>query len=334
MTVAHERTGLFFILVGPAGAGKNRLMNIALDRIDDLSQLPTATTRAIRDGEQQGREHLFLTRDDFLKMITDDQLLEWQEVHGNLYGMPRATVEEALQAGRAVIADIEVLGASYVRSLYPENVITIFIQPPSLQTLIERMRTRGDSEAEISKRLLRVAMEMDYAAECDYVIVNDDLEQAAETLCAIITAEHNRRAVPHGTFNYRYMARAVPICADAVLCHDEPPHFPIATLDPEELPHDGALRALSAALHLPVTPNNLIAGGQADGRFTPPVIFDCDEISGCEVIKFLYLYRLETHIPAPEGWSWLPLTQAVEDYDALPSAVLDVVAAAVAESGD
>src|SRR5215207_177578 len=97
--------GLLFTLVAPAGAGKNSLMNIALERSTALRQLPTATTRALRAGEQQGREHLFIDREDFQHMIKTDALLEWQEVHGRLYGVPRQTVEDAIIQETDMIAD-------------------------------------------------------------------------------------------------------------------------------------------------------------------------------------------------------------------------------------
>lgn len=146
----RERPGLLFTLVGPAGAGKSRLLKYVLERTP-LRQLPTATTRSIRPGEQEGREHLYISRDSFRDMIDNDQLLEYQVIHGNLYGMPRKPVEAALDSGQSIIADIEVLGAARARETYPDNVVSIFIQPPSIGALIERMRERRESEAEIGK---------------------------------------------------------------------------------------------------------------------------------------------------------------------------------------
>lgn len=190
---SDRQWGLLFVLVGPPGVGKNAMMNSVLDQITSLRQLPTATTRPIRPTEQHGREHLFVTQDEFQRMIDQNDLIEWQIVHGHQYGTPRSTVQQAMSAGQDLIADIEVLGATYLRSAFPENVILIFVQPPSLTELIHRMHTRGETEAEIQKRMQRVEMEMRYAPECDYLITNDSVERASDILRGIILAEYSRR---------------------------------------------------------------------------------------------------------------------------------------------
>jgi guanylate kinase len=182
-----------FILVGPPGVGKNAMMNNVLDRIASLRQLPTATTRPIRPTEQHGREHLFVTRDEFQRMIDQDDLIEWQVVHGHQYGTPRSTVQQAMSQGQDLIADIEVLGATYLRSAFPENVILIFVQPPSIDELVHRMHNRGETETEIRKRMERVEMEMRYAPQCDYLITNDSIDRASDILRGIILAEYSRR---------------------------------------------------------------------------------------------------------------------------------------------
>jgi guanylate kinase len=170
-------------------------MNAVLERVQDLKQLPTATTRRIRPSERDGREHLFITRGEFQHMIDNDTLIEHQLVHGELYGVPRAAVEQAVSSGQDLIADIEVLGAAELRRIYPENAILIFIQPPSISDLEARMRTRGETEAEIAKRMKRVNMEMDFAPSCDYLITNEDLNSASEILYGIVLAERSRRAL-------------------------------------------------------------------------------------------------------------------------------------------
>jgi guanylate kinase len=128
-------------------------------------------------------------------MIDHDRLIEWQEVHGQLYGMPRTAVEQALTDQQDLVADIDVLGATYLRSVYPDNVILVFIRPPSLSELEDRMRARGETETEIVKRMQRVNMEMQYAVECDYLIVNDDFEEACDILYGVVLAERSHRAV-------------------------------------------------------------------------------------------------------------------------------------------
>jgi guanylate kinase len=195
VVATRKQWGLLFVLVGPPGAGKNALMNEVLKRTSNLKQLPTATTRPMRPTEQQGREHLFVSRSEFQDMIDHDRLIEWQEVHGQLYGMPRTAVEQALTDQQDLVADIDVLGATYLRSVYPDNVILVFIRPPSLSELEDRMRARGETETEIVKRMQRVNMEMQYAVECDYLIVNDDFEEACDILYGVVLAERSHRAV-------------------------------------------------------------------------------------------------------------------------------------------
>lgn len=185
--------GLLFVLIGPAGVGKNALMGYVLQRLTDLQQLPTATTRPMRPGETQGREHDFITREEFQRLIDQNSLIEHQVVHENLYGTPRQTVEQALANETDRIADIEIFGAKALRSAYPHHAIAVFIQPPSTDDLRGRMEKRGESQAEIEKRMQRVAMEMDYAPNCDYLITNDDVDRAGEILYSIIVAERSRR---------------------------------------------------------------------------------------------------------------------------------------------
>ncbi len=189
--------GLLFVLVGPAGAGKNAIMNEVLRQLADLHQLPTATTRPMRDTEQQGREHLFVSDAEFQKMDERHELIESQTVHNHLYGTPRATIEAAMRDGRDLIADIEPLGATYLRTAYPDNTVLVFVQPPSVDDLIKRMSIRGESQDEIDRRLQRVEMEMQYAPQCDYLITNyqDQLKQSSAILYGIVLAERSRRAM-------------------------------------------------------------------------------------------------------------------------------------------
>lgn len=190
---SSRQWGLLFVLVGPPGVGKNAMMNTVLSQIPSLRQLPTATTRPMRPNEQEGREHLFVSPAEFQRMIDEGDLIEWQVVHGYQYGTPRSTVQQAMSAGQDLIADIEVLGATYLRSIFPENVVLIFVQPPSVDELVHRMHNRGETESEIQKRMQRVEMEMRYAAQCDYLITNDSIDRASDILRSIILAEYSRR---------------------------------------------------------------------------------------------------------------------------------------------
>ncbi|MBA3871346.1 MAG: guanylate kinase [Anaerolineae bacterium] len=189
--------GLLFVMVGPAGAGKNAIMNEVLRQLADLRQLPTATTRPIRDTEQQGREHQFVSEAEFQKMDERHELIESQTVHNHLYGTPRLTIENAMRDGQDLIADIEVLGATYLHNAYPHNTVLVFVQPPSVDDLIKRMSIRGETQDEIDRRLQRVEMEMQYAPQCDYLITNyqDQLKQSSATLLGIVLAERSRRSL-------------------------------------------------------------------------------------------------------------------------------------------
>lgn len=185
--------GLLFVMVGPPGAGKNTLMNNVLSRIPDLKQLPTATTRPMRPTEVQGREHLFVDDAEFNRMRENNELLEHQIVHGRQYGIPQKTVEDAMNQEQDLIADIEVFGAKILRNTYSSDAVLVFIQPSSTDDLRYRMQIRGEAEEEIEKRLRRVEMEMQFAPECDYLIINDDITRASEILYAIILAERSHR---------------------------------------------------------------------------------------------------------------------------------------------
>ncbi|MBC8100617.1 MAG: guanylate kinase, partial [Armatimonadetes bacterium] len=176
------------------GVGKNALMHRVMPRFDRLHQLPTATTRAPRSGEQHGRERLFVSLDTFMQMVATNALVEHEEVHpGKWYGVPRALVEEALCAGEDLIADIEIAGAEKVYAAYPANTVLIFIAPPSLKALEARMEQRGETEAGIAERLARAERELNFKDRCQYVIINDVFETAAAQLCAAIAAERTAR---------------------------------------------------------------------------------------------------------------------------------------------
>lgn len=324
MTTPQRRQGLIFVLVGPPGVGKNALMNTVLQRVNNLKQLPTATTRARRPNEQHGREHLFVTRPEFQQLIDSQALIEWQVVHGELYGMPRATIEEAIAGERDLIADIEVLGATYLRSLYPDNAVLIFIQPPNLDELKKRMETRGETPEEIAKRLRRVDMEMQYAPLCDYLITNEVLEDASEILYAIVLAERSRsallnlrveRRLPRRKFTY--VTTVIPVHGTDVLCRDSGPQFPTAALTHGEFPHEAALRAIKQDLGIPPS-ENFLAHGKEPSML--PIALETADQEHFQQFIFMYLYLLPQRISPPEHWQWTPSRQAE-----LPPPVLDMI---------
>ena len=189
--------GLLFILVGPAGVGKNTIMNEAIARLPRLCQLPTVTTRSPRPTEQEGREHFFVSRDKFDQLLHNGDLIESQEVHpGKFYGTPRKPTQIALEADSLLIADIDILGAKAIQAAFPHHVVLIFIEPPSMDVLAERIRRREHGnmpEDEIAKRLDRARFELSHAGEFEYRVVNDKLEDAVDATLAIINrAIHER----------------------------------------------------------------------------------------------------------------------------------------------
>lgn len=283
-----------------------------------LHQLATATTRAMRPGEQEGREHFFVSREEFQRMIEHNDLLEHQVIHGNLYGMPRAAIEAALDNGDYLIADIELYGAAEARRMFPENVVAVFVQAPSIGTLIQRMRDRGELEAEIGKRLLRVPQELAYARECDYVILNDEIERAENLIYRIVRAEldGNRHTVegdPVLNYHYTYQAQVVPLQHDRMLRASASSESLTTTLS-DDLPHEAALRCLRTTFGIDADEDALITNGKKMGSYLPPVCLQYDEDDDGERVTYVYLYRLDDSFTAPRGWIW-------DSVEALPEAL-------------
>ncbi|GJD57092.1 guanylate kinase [Methylobacterium dankookense] len=189
------RRGLILILSSPSGAGKTTLTRaIAQDGGWGLDLSISVTTRARRPSEIEGRHYHFIDREAFDDLRARDDLLEWAEVHGNFYGTPRRPVERVLASGRDMIFDIDYQGTRQVRSKLTDDVVTVFILPPSLAELRQRLERRAeDAPATIEKRLLNARNEIQRWSEYDYVIVNDDLQNAFTALQSILTAERLKR---------------------------------------------------------------------------------------------------------------------------------------------
>lgn len=189
-----QRRGLLIILSSPSGAGKSTLAKRLMAWDPSLSFSVSATTRAPRPGEVDGREYYFKSRDDFAELTVTDQMLEHAEVFGNFYGTPRGPVEAQLAAGNDVLLDIDWQGGQQVRrSVLAKDVISIFILPPSIDELERRLRGRGqDSDEVIAGRMAKSRDEISHWGEYDYVIINHDADQATEELVTIVKAERAR----------------------------------------------------------------------------------------------------------------------------------------------
>jgi guanylate kinase len=188
---SHTHAGKLVVVTGPSGVGKGTLLKILAERYPQRFVFSiSATTRSPRSGEVDGREYFFLTRPEFELRQSEDAFLEWAEYAGNLYGTPRQAVEAWIKAGEVVLLEIELVGARKVAQAFPDAQ-KIFITPPSLAVLEQRIRDRGmDNEAAIAKRLEHAQAEIDAAQEFDVAIVNDDLETALGKLEQAIFPSH------------------------------------------------------------------------------------------------------------------------------------------------
>lgn len=189
------RRGLLLILSSPSGAGKSTLARRLMDWDSTLRFSVSATTRAPRPGEQDGREYYFKSRQDFETMVKSGDMLEHAEVFGNLYGSPRGPVEQAMREGRDTLFDIDWQGGQQIRnSALGRDVVSIFVLPPSIAELERRLKSRAqDSDEVIAGRMAKSLAEISHWAEYDYVIVNHDIDTAFAELTTILTAERLRR---------------------------------------------------------------------------------------------------------------------------------------------
>lgn len=190
------RRGILIILSSPSGAGKSTLAKRLMAWDPNIRFSVSATTRAARKGEEHGREYYFHDRDTFTSMVEQGDLLEYAEVFGNFYGSPKEPVIKALKEGHDVLFDIDWQGGQQVRnSIRAEDVVSIFVLPPSIAELERRLMARDqDSNEVIATRMERSKDEISHWAEYDYVLVNNDVDVAEAEVRAIVTAERLRRS--------------------------------------------------------------------------------------------------------------------------------------------
>ncbi|MGW9230684.1 guanylate kinase [Pseudorhizobium sp. NPDC055634] len=197
------RRGLMLVLSSPSGAGKSTIARNLLDDDHTLEISVSVTTRAKRPSEIAGKHYHFITVPQFERMRDAGDLLEWAEVHGNYYGTPREPVEQAMAEGRDMLFDIDWQGALQLQEKMKADVVSIFVLPPSMTELQSRLHRRAeDTEEVIRTRLLNSRAEIEHWREYDYVIVNDDLDEAFGYVSCIVKAERIRRDRRHGLFDF------------------------------------------------------------------------------------------------------------------------------------
>lgn len=303
MNVSKERLGQLFILVGPGGVGKNALMNELIKKTDDLWQLPTATTRPIRPGEKEGREHQFVSLEAFRQMIDAGALIEYQEVHpGKYYGVPKQTVETAIAERQDMIADIEVLGTKIIRERYPQNSVSIFIAPPSMHVIQERLLSRNASEEDMQDRMNRLPMEMLYAPFADHLIVNDDFDAALNDMERIVSAVREGQTVNSDHMpDVRFVVSVSIICEDSQLVPDSATAVLEQSFDRAEPAH--AARDLVKKLIGDPFDASYLTYGNAASKCE----LDYQLNAGLYQVTYHYTYTLTEKHPI-EGYRWVSST--------------------------
>ena len=198
-----KRRGVLFVLSSPSGAGKSTIARKLLAAEDDLSMSVSATTRAPRPGETDGKEYHFVDLEEFRRMVADHEFLEWAHVFDNRYGTPRAAVEAMLSAGKDVLFDIDWQGAQQLFQIAGGDVVRVFILPPSMAELRQRLVSRNTDSADVIEgRMARAAAEVSHWDGYDYVLVNDDVEDCFRKVQTILAAERLRRSRQTGVIGF------------------------------------------------------------------------------------------------------------------------------------
>ena len=181
--------GRLVIISGPSGSGKDTILKKALEILPEIKFSISSVTRAMRPGEVEGEKYNFVSKECFEGMIKNDMLLEYNNYVGNYYGTPKAPVEKVISEGGEIILEIDVNGQKNVKSQI-DSALSIFIMPPSIEVLRERLIGRGSDSAEVIEKRMKTALfEMECAKNYDYIVINDDLEKAVEDFVTIIKAD-------------------------------------------------------------------------------------------------------------------------------------------------
>jgi len=206
-----HRRGLMLVLSSPSGAGKSTVTRALMAQDPSLTMSVSVTTRPPRPSEVDGRDYTFISVDRFHTMVAEDALLEHAHVFGNFYGTPRAPVEARLAAGRDVLFDVDWQGTQQMAEKMGDDLVRVFILPPTMEELERRLRTRAqDPEDVVRGRMARAADEMSHWPEYDYIVVNRDIDQAIADVGAILTAERLRRRRQVGLADFVNAMRGQP----------------------------------------------------------------------------------------------------------------------------
>ncbi|MBC7102135.1 guanylate kinase [Parvibaculum sp.] len=201
--IAIHRRGLMLVLSSPSGAGKTTLSRRLLESDPEIEMSVSATTRKPRPGEQEGRDYYFLSTEDFGIMRNRGEFLEHAKVFGNYYGTPRKPVEDALARGRDVLFDIDWQGTQQLDETATEDLVKVFILPPSVQELEKRLTARAQDPADVvAARMAKASDEISHYQEYDYIIINENMDRAFTELQAILRAERLRRRRLTGLSNF------------------------------------------------------------------------------------------------------------------------------------
>ncbi|MBT6256188.1 MAG: guanylate kinase [Alphaproteobacteria bacterium] len=201
MTISHtttdepiHRRGLMLVLSSPSGAGKSSISRRLLESDDNISLSISATSRKRRPGEVEGRDYHFVTPEDFQIMIHENRFLEYAKVFDHYYGTPAEQVREKLNQGRDILFDIDWQGTQSLKATARDDLVSVFILPPSYRELEIRLKKRNqDTDQEVAKRMSKAADELSHFPEYDYIIINHDLEESVKQIHAILMAERRRR---------------------------------------------------------------------------------------------------------------------------------------------
>jgi len=198
-----KRRGFMFVLSSPSGAGKTTISRLLLEKDNNLTMSVSATTRPMRPNEVDGKDYFFIDKDKFSEMVAKNEFLECAEVFDNYYGTPEKMVVEAIDDGVDVLFDIDWQGTQQLAKNRRDDLVSVFILPPSMAELEKRLRNRGsDSDEVISSRMSKAANEISHWQAYDYVIVNNDVDKSLQKILFILNGERQRRIRQHGLVDF------------------------------------------------------------------------------------------------------------------------------------